>query len=157
MWLPSHCGICEIFIFRTQCQLSICLKFLEGTGGALNHFSLFISSSLKMFNMQFQSNTLMLEVLWNISEKNCTSTFNPDFQNRETEMVINCAVRVDQVFGQMVIQRKIEVIYRERDSHSSALSVRMWIVAASVVLCCPRQYKYWYRTALWEIDRHFKS
>ena len=50
-------------------------------------------------------------------------------------------VCVDQVFGEMVIQAKMEIIYRERDPHS-ALSVRLWIVQ-SVLPCYPRLDKYW--------------
>lgn len=49
--------------------------------------------------------------------------FNSDFQNGESE-ICDPQFRVDQVFGEMVIQEKMAIIYCEKDSQS-ALSVRM--------------------------------
>ena len=128
MWLHFLCDICEIFLFRTlsiKHLLNICYIVPRGYRKSLDYFSLFISSSLKMFNMQFQSNTLMLEVVWNISAKNCTSTFNPDFQNGETEMV----TQLYKVWIRCVVKWWFREKWRSfivKGTLALHLSVRMW-------------------------------
>ena len=49
---------------------------------------------------------------------------------------------VDQVCGEMVIQRKMEVIYSERDPRSAFKCEDVKV--ANILLCHGRQYKYWY-------------
>ena len=49
---------------------------------------------------------------------------------------------MDQVCGEMVIQRKMEVIYSERDPRSAFKCEDVKV--ANILLCHGRQYKYWY-------------
>ena len=82
--------------------------------------------------MQFQSNTLMLEVVvWNIRGKNSTSTLTFKMEKLRwwSSVQSGSGVWWNGDSG------KMEIIYCERDSQS-ALSVRMWIVP-SVLLCYP--------------------